>query len=665
MSSTRVLLELVIVLGTAAVITVVCQVIHVPVVLGYVAAGLVIGPHVPFPLVADAHLVHLLSELGVILLMFTIGLELRISTLLRVGISAGLTALFEVGLAMTIGALVARLLGFSGTESIFVGACLGISSTMIVAKTFEELGWKGKRTETAFAILVFEDLIAIVLLAVLGGIATGGSGPVLGTTLAKLAAFLAVSLVVGLLTIPRLVRWIAGRARPETLAIFSLAFCFGMAAVAAQIEFSVALGAFLAGILVSESGKGHDVFELVRSIRDVFAMIFFVSIGMQIVPGELLVELPTIAVLTFVVLLIKPLGVALGVFGAGHGVSDAVRTGLALGQIGELSFVIAGIGVTSGATRSTLLAIAAGVACTTAIASSVVIPRSDRIASWLAARLPKKVATFASFYESWIDKLRARPPGAWKKFRWPIAVLVLDVAAVAVLAILGITFAPRVADYLALEPVLARTLTILAACGLAVPFAIGAVRRVAQIARMLAYEIIPGGQEVDLGASPRRALVLTFALAIGVAALIPFVVVTSPVLPGAAALVPIVVISLGLVARRAIGDFEGHVRAGSEVILELLVHPQTETNAPSVETVLPGFGAVVSIPISASSPAVGRSLAELDLRAKTGASVLAIARGDHGMVMPSPTEPLQAGDVLAMAGGDPAIAAARELLSPP
>src|SRR5258705_219960 len=143
MTSTRILIELVIVLGSAAVVTVVFQALRLPVVLGYVLAGLVIGPHIPIPLVADASLVHVLSELGVILLMFTIGLELPLATIARVGLPSAMTALFEVGLVVVIGTGVARLLGFDPVDAVFAGGLLGISSTMLVARAFDELGWKG------------------------------------------------------------------------------------------------------------------------------------------------------------------------------------------------------------------------------------------------------------------------------------------------------------------------------------------------------------------------------------------------------------------------------------------------------------------------------------------------------------------------------------------
>ncbi|HEY6033777.1 MAG TPA: cation:proton antiporter, partial [Kofleriaceae bacterium] len=230
MTSSRILIELVVVLGTSAVVTVVFQALRLPVVLGYVLAGLLIGPNVPVPLVADTALVHVLSELGVILLMFTIGLELPLASIARVGIAGALTAVFEVGLVVTVGMLVAGLLGFDPATALVVGACLGISSTMLVAKAFDELGWKGGFTEVVFAILVFEDLIAVALLAIVTAVATGSGldGRALALLLAKLGGFLGLVLVGGLLIVPRVMRWIATRARRETLLICSLLVCFGL-----------------------------------------------------------------------------------------------------------------------------------------------------------------------------------------------------------------------------------------------------------------------------------------------------------------------------------------------------------------------------------------------------------------------------------------------------
>jgi CPA2 family monovalent cation:H+ antiporter-2 len=666
MSVSRVLVELVIVLGTAAVITVGFQAARLPVVLGYVLAGLLIGPHVPVPLVANAQLVHILSELGVILLMFTVGLELRVSTIARVGVPAALTALFEVGLAISVGALIARGIGFSAIEAIFVGACLGISSTMLVAKAFEDRGWKGGFVDVVFAILIFEDLIAIVLLALLGGVASGaGLAPVdIAITVAELAGFLVAMLAVGLIVVPRVIGWIARRARPETLMIAALAVCFGVAELADHAGYSVALGAFLAGMMVAGSGHGHTVFDLVRPFRDVFAMVFFVSIGMTIAPAELVGELPTIGLLSLVVIAIKPIGVAIGVFFVGHGIRPAVRAGLSLSQIGELSFVIAGIGAGSGVARPSLLAIAVGVACVTTLTSSLLIGRSEAIAGAVAARLPKSIAMFESFYDAWLGRLRARETPLWRRLRRPALALTIDTALVIAIAIAATTAAPRGAQAIGLSGTAADLAILAVAIAIAAPFATGVARRVVQIARLLALEIVPDRTtELDLGRAPRRALTLTIELALALAIAFPLVAITQPFLSGSAFAVLAVLLVLGAITYRSIVDFNGHVRAGSELLLELYAVP-LEPGRPA-PLALPGFEDTVSVPLDGDALAVGRSLAELDLRARTGATVLAIARGDGGLATPSPSEPLRANDVLVLAGSPEAIAAARTLLGAP
>ena len=637
----HVLVELVIVLGSAAVATVAFQALRLPVVLGYVLAGLVIGPHVPVPLVADPALVRELSELGVILLVFTIGLELPLATFARVGLPAAATAVFEVALVIAVGTLVAGLAGLDGTDAVLAGACVGISSTMLVAKAFDELGWKGGFTEVVFAILVFEDLIAIILLAIVTAVASGSGldASALARLLATLGGFLVLMLVGGLVVVPRLIRWIGNRARRETLAICSLLVCFGFAALAARAGYSVALGAFIAGVLVAESGHGRTVFSLVETLRDICAMVFFVSVGMSIDPSLLAAEAPRIAALALVVLLVKPIGVATGVFLAGHGVRPAVRAGLSLAQIGELSFVIAGV-----TGNPTLLAIAVGVSCATTLASPLVIRRSEHIAQWVAGRLPKRLATFVTFYEAWLDRLRRRERSTWASYRRTAFILAIDVAIVIAIVIASATLDMQL---LALA---------------ALPFAVAMIRQGTLLARRLAAEVIPAAaSSVDLGRAARRALVTTFELGITLAIVVPAVALVQPFVPGSLAVLLLVALVLVVVMRRSAADFAGHVRAGSELILEMLTQPQPQPDT-QIETILPGFEGTTTLALPAGASGVGRSLAELDLRAKTGATVLAIARGDHGLATPSPSEPLQAGDVLALAGSDEAIAAAREAL---
>ena len=662
MTASHVLIELVMVLGVAALITLLFQAVNLPVVLGYIAAGVVIGPHVPVPLIANADLVHVLSELGVIFLMFALGLELRLSTLARVGFGAGLTALFEVALVLAVSALLAGLLGYGAGEAVFAGACLAISSTMLVAKAFEHLRWKGGFTDVVFAILVFEDLIAILLLAVLTGVATGaGLGPKdLAITIGKLAGFLGAMLIGGLVLVPRTIRVIGRQGRPETLIIVSLVICFGMAMISEHVGYPVALGAFVAGLVIAESGHSHDVFERVRPFRDVFAMMFFVSIGMTIQPSQLVDEAPTIALFTLIVLIMKPLGVSLGSFAAGRGLTSSIRSGFSLAQTGELSFVIANIGIASGLARPSLLAIAVGVTCATTLTSSVTIRKSEAIAQWIAARLPGRLATFVSFYEEWLGRLRSRERAAWRRVRRPTFIAAFDVAVIIAIVIGVSVLGADLAARAGLAGRAADVAIILVAIAATAPFGLSLVRRIVQISRLLATVVIPTTTKgVDMGRAPRRVLILMLELALATVIAVAMVAAVAPFVGRGAIAIGGLVVVLITITYRSIVDFTQHVRAGSEVILELMHQPEDQQPLAQIETVLPGFGGLVSITVDAGSHAIGKSLAQLDLRARTGATVLAISRGEGGFATPQPNEPLHAGDILAIAGSQAAIAAAR------
>jgi CPA2 family monovalent cation:H+ antiporter-2 len=409
------------------------------------------------------------------------------------------------------------------------------------------------------------------------------------------------------------------------------------------------------------------VFELVKPLRDVFAMVFFVSVGMTIDPSMLAAEAPRIAALTVVVLLFKVLGVTIGVFIAGHGVRPAVRAGLSLAQIGELSFVIASA-VPRGSVD--LLAIAVGIACATTITSPIFIRNGERMSAWVAARLPKRVATFVSFYDSWLARLREREHevSSWRKLRRPVIVMLVDATIVVAIVISSSTLGPRLLDDVHITGIAQTLILVGSALLIAAPFALGAIHRIALIARRLAAEVIPApDSELDLGRAPRQILVLVLELGISLVIAVPAVAATQPFVPASPLVVALGLLVAFLVVRRSIADFDGHVRAGSELVLELMARPAAPTEPTplaQMEKVLPGFAGVTPLELLATSPAVGKSLAQLDLRARTGASVLAIHRGEHGLATPSATEPLRAGDILALAGSDAEIAAARSMLDP-
>jgi CPA2 family monovalent cation:H+ antiporter-2 len=352
---------LTVVLCVAVVTTFLFRRLHQPVVLGYIVAGLIIGPHVPIPLVADGDIVQQMSELGVILLMFVLGLEFSFRKLLSVGPTASVTAVVQCSIMMWLGFMAGRAFGWTTPESVFAGALVAISSTTIIAKTFDELGVRGPLRELVVGVLVVEDLIAILLMAVLTAVFAGAgvSADMLLSTTARLVLFLAA--LVGI--------------------------CFTVSLLAQRFGYSVALGAFIAGSLVAESGQGKVVETLIHPLRDLFAAIFFVSVGMILDPAVLLEHPGAVAAFTAVAIVGKVLSVAAGVLLAGGGVHLATRAGMSLAQIGEFSFIIAGLGLTLGVTGEFLYSLAVAVSAITTLTTPWLVRASQGAAHAVERRL--------------------------------------------------------------------------------------------------------------------------------------------------------------------------------------------------------------------------------------------------------------------------------------
>jgi len=678
---------LTVVLCVAAVTTVVFQRLRQPVVLGYIMAGLIVGPHVPVPLVADSDVVRTLSEVGVILLMFSLGLEFSLRKLVEVGPTASLTAVVETSLMMWLGYNLAQMFGWSTMESMFTGAVVAISSTTIVAKAFQEQRVTGKQREMVVGVLIVEDLIAIVLLASLTAIASGSglsAGP-LALTVGRLAAFLIVLLAVGMFLIPRAVRLINRLRRPETTIVASIGICFALALLAEAFGYSVALGAFIAGSLMAESGEQEQIEHLVEPVRDIFAAVFFVSVGMLIDPALIARHWTAILVLTAVVVAGKIGGVSIGSFLTGNRLRTSIQSGMSLAQIGEFSFIIAGLGLTLGATGDFLYPVAIVVSAITTLTTPWLIRASGPVASWVDRKLPRPLQTFTVLYGSWIEELRRAPAAesAMAQVRRQLRRLLLDAALFAGIVV-GIASARWRLLQLAREKAgmsetFASMLLVAVAVLLAAPFFFGVIRVGRSLGQTLAEMVLPavGESRVDLAAAPRRLLVVTIELVIVVTVGVPLLVLTRPFLPvtEGGALMPlllVLLVALLVVAFwRSATNLQGHVRASAEVIVDVLARQShgrgsavREEGLKQVEALLPGLGALTAVSLRADSPAVGRTLAELNLRALTGASVLAITRQQGNVIVPAAGEVLMADDLLALTGTQEAIDAARALLGP-
>jgi CPA2 family monovalent cation:H+ antiporter-2 len=296
--------DLAVILVTAAVTTVVCQRLRLPVIVGYIIAGLLVGPYTPLHLVTNLEATRTFAELGVILLMYSIGLEFSLRRLAKLLPVVGPAGTVEVGLMLVLGFLAGGALGWSVRDSLFLGGVVAISSTMIVAKAFSERRPTRRLQDLVLGILVVEDLVAILLIVLLTAAASGQevTPDALGRVLGRLFGFLALILIAGMLTVPRAMRAVTALRRSETTLVAAVGVAFLFALLAHAAGYSVALGGFVAGALVRESGRAHTVAELLLPIRDIFAAIFFVAVGMMLDPAAALSAWPAIVLLAVVVI---------------------------------------------------------------------------------------------------------------------------------------------------------------------------------------------------------------------------------------------------------------------------------------------------------------------------------------------------------------------------
>jgi K+:H+ antiporter len=668
---------LAIVLCVAALTTVVFQRLRQPVVLGYILAGLIVGPHVPLPIVADNASVQTLAELGVILLMFSLGLEYSLRKLAQVGPAAGLTAVVETSFMVWLGLQVGRLFGWSGVESLFAGAVVAISSTTIIVKAFEDRGITGRLRDIVVGVLIVEDLIAILLLAVLTVLTSEGGTGSLVMTVGRLAAFLGGLVVVGMLVVPRAMRAITRLQRRETTLVASIGICFAFALLARSFGYSVALGAFLAGSLVAESGRQYEIEPLIQPVRDMFVAVFFVSVGMLIDPTQIVRHWPAVAVLSSTVLVGKVLGVSFGTFLTGNSLRMSVQAGMSMAQIGEFSFIIAGLALTVQA-GAFLYPVAVAVSAITTLFTPWLIRAAGPVATWVDRKLPRPLQTFAALYGGWVERLRTgpRPESAMTRLRRQVRLLLLDAALIAgIIVATSATLAGLVSvaeRRLGLPEAIARIAIIAIAVAVAAPFCLGFFQGARHVGITLARVALPSrlGKRVDAAAVPRRMLVVTLQLAVIVLVGAPLLALTQPFLPGVPGAVVLagVVAVLGVAFWRTATNLQGHVRAGAQVIVEALAAQSAESvrseSGPltRAEQLLPGLGALEAVRVDPASPTIGRTLADLNLRGLTGATVLAILRRGEQVAVPGAGERLQADDVLALAGSHDAIREAQRLI---
>jgi monovalent cation:H+ antiporter-2, CPA2 family len=659
------------VLCVAAITTIIFQKIRQPVVVGYLIAGLIVGPNVPIPLLADPERIHTLSELGVILLMFALGLEFSVRKLIRLGPTSGFITALQVGFMIWLGYVCGRALGWTPLESIFTGAILSISSTTIVAKAYQETPVSDRLRELVFGVLLAEDLTAVVELAILTTLASGASvsASLMTVTIARLILFLVAFVGIGFIVVPPVVRFIVRMDRPETTLVAVVGICFGFALLAEHAGYSVALGAFLAGSLVAESGEVEQIEHLVAPLRDIFGAVFFVSVGMMIDPALIQQHWQALIVLTAAVVFGKIIGVTVASILSGVGTKTSIEAGMSLSQIGEFSFIIAGAGLKSGAARDFLYTLAVAVSAVTTFLTPYMIRGSIPFAEYVSARMPQQLKVLEALYDSWLERIRnaGQPAKEANSIAWPTATIVASAVLIGVILIvneldpLDLTTTVASLEHLTyFRAGLFVDAFALLLCALPAAAMYFASRRLATALASRAFAELPAS-----GAPAVNAMIELLQITILLVAAVPLLAIVQPFMAPVEGIgiIVITIVLMIVVVTRSTRQMQGQLRNATRLIATALRGAPAVAGGSSYE--VPGIGMITPVPLRADSEGVGKKLSELDLHANSGAVVVAIGRADSEVVVPTGDEILRPGDILELAGSSDAIAAARRLLETP
>jgi monovalent cation:H+ antiporter-2, CPA2 family len=493
--------DLAIIMLTAGVVTVVFHLLRQPVVLGYIVAGVLIGPHTPpYSLVTDEETIRTLGELGVVFLLFSLGLEFSVSRLRQVGTTALVAALTGIVMMLWLGYEIGLAFGWRTMDALFLGAMLSISSTTITIKALDDLGLRKESfAQTVFAILIVEDVLAIGMIALLSSVASTGTVDTAMAlrTMGALIIFLVTSLVVGILTIPRLLDYVAGFNHNEMLLVSVLGLLFGFCLLVVNLGYSVALGAFIIGVIIAEARSLHRIESLIEPIRDMFSAIFFVTIGLMLDPHVLIDYAGPIAAITAAVILGKVIARMFGAFVAGQNGRTSMRIGMSLAQIGEFSFIIATLGTTLKVTSPFLYPIAVAVSALTTLTTPYLMHAADPLARRLRASVPSGFRRILHLYTNWLQTLRLTGDRALIAAMVRRILLQAFVNFCLVAAIFGAGAYVANTDFLDLNRWLPNrkvenTLIWSLALILSLPLLIAAYRKLKALAMMLAEASVPG-----------------------------------------------------------------------------------------------------------------------------------------------------------------------------
>ena len=632
------IIDLALILCAAAVVTLLFKKLKQPVVLGYIIVGFLVGPNFKmFPSIIDTEGIRTWAEIGVIFLLFGLGLEFSFKKLLKVGGTAVVTGLTEITLTMIVGYSVGQLLGWNSIDSLFLGGILAIASTTIIIRAFDELGVKNQKfAGIVTGVLVIEDLAAVLLMVLLSTVAVSKSfsGVEMIFSVLKLAFFLVLWFISGIFFLPTLLKRIRSLMNEETLLIISLALCFFMVVLATYFGFSPALGAFIMGSILAETTKAEKIEHLTKSVKNLFGAIFFVSVGMLIDPGMMLTHALPIAAATLVLLFGKPLFVTMGAIVAGQPLKRAVQSGMSLSQIGEFSFIIATLGLTLNVTSNFLYPIAVAVSVITTFTTPYMMRFSEPLYLRIEKILPRKWAGILNRYS--VEAQNITEISDWKKVLrfYFINVVIFSVIIITIILLCTEYLVPLFSGYQWSQLITAGiTLIILSPFLWALAF-----RRTNKQAYANVWQKTAQRGPLLVLLSSRVILALLF---IGFL----FDRLFSPWIALVGVLVSILILA---VLSKKIKAFYGKIE-----MRFMTNYNARETGMPdTIGTLSPWDSHITTFELNAKSPFIGKTLFESRIREEFGVNIAVIERGDFVINVPGRAEYLYPNDKLSVIGTD-------------
>lgn len=432
--------DLSLILICAGIMTLLFKKLKQPLVLGYVVAGFLASPHLPYtPSVMDTANIQTWADIGVIFLLFALGLEFSFKKIVKVGGTAVIAACTIIFCMILLGIGVGMSFGWHRMDCLFLGGMIAMSSTTIIYKAFDDLGLRKKQfTGLVLSILILEDILAIVLMVMLSTMAVSNNfeGSEMLESIGKLLFFLILWFVVGIYLIPEFLKRCRKLMNEETLLIVSLALCFGMVMMAAHAGFSAAFGAFIMGSILAETIEAESIDRLVKPVKDLFGAIFFVSVGMMVDPAMIIEYAIPILVITIAVILGQSLFGTFGVILSGKPLKTAMQCGFSLTQIGEFAFIIASLGVSLHVTSDFLYPIVVAVSVITTFLTPYMIRMADPASNFVDRHLPVSWHKLLTRYSSGSQTV-VNHENLWKKLLSALAriVVVYSIVSISIIAL--------------------------------------------------------------------------------------------------------------------------------------------------------------------------------------------------------------------------------------